>query len=250
MEDITVFEYLGHKYAIARITNDFGWMTDYDRSFYRHDSEGKHTRTPAEFNLEDFHWTGGVLYSQAVYQARKQIDTELALEEAMQSIYDDKDDGQYAILYEGFHSGHKYMVVEDQLNDTIGYATDLDQDLRGLAPDFSRFHFGFDIDDQAIRAARTEIDHWLSPVTDNKPKEEVTMGATEEKEVIEAKRVMSWAIIKLTQSIEHLRDLCKRKEWDDEITYDMEEAKTKLGECLADLTVWDEESFEKGSKND
>ena len=293
-------------------------MTDYDSAFYTHDYDGKHVRTQSEFRLEDFHWTGDVLYSQAVdlakryiqlewlkkdsmrgfsfteykYRgrvyilasngkeygfatdfapgfatekeaevtwgfsafadaneaAKKQIDAELAMDEAMQSIHDDRDDGQYAILYEGFHAGHKYMVVDDQQNNTIGYATDFDQDLRGLAPNFSQFNFIDAVtEEQAIRAARTEIDHRLSPVTNIKPKEEVSMGAAEEKEVTEAKRVMSWAIIKLTQSIEHLRDLCKRKDWDDMITYDMEEAKTKLGGCLADLTVWDEESFEKGS---
>ena len=353
-----IFEYKGHKYAIAQITTDWGWLTDYDRKFYTdQDGSGKRVRSENEFRVENFNWTGITQFGVAVAEAKKFIDSKLqeepmfpaavyayrghkyaigffcneyvwltdyhsefwwayydrekrrmktteefslkdfehteaktreaALQAATelidsrileeeddsylaidQSIYDDKDDSQetehdykdlseeneaqYKILHEGWHVGHKYMVVEDTHNSSIGYATDFEcVDIRQAAPDFSKFNFTDAVtEEQAIRAARTEIDNWMNSATNSKLKEEVSMGVQEEKEVIEAKRVMSWVIIKLTKSIEDLRELCKHKDWDDEITYDMEEIKTKLGECLADLTVWDEESFEKGTTND
>lgn len=68
--------------------------------------------------------------------------------------------------------------------------------------------------------------------------------AQEEPQAVKMRRTLAWAINNLRMKVDPLKALCEKKAWDAEICYDIEECIAKLGECLAQLTIWDEEKYD------
>lgn len=68
--------------------------------------------------------------------------------------------------------------------------------------------------------------------------------AQEEPQAVEMCRTLAWAINNLRMKVDQLKDLCEKKDWNYDICYDIEEGMAKLGECLAQLTIWGEEKYE------
>ena len=145
------------------------------------------------------------------------------------------------------------MVVKDTYNRTILWATELtNPDILGKAPDFSRFHgvvTGKDSGavDVAIKQASVCIDDYFRSTFDSVDKSasnKNALHAQEEPQAVEMRRTLAWAINNLRMKVYQLKAFCEKKDWNNDICYDIEDGISKLGECLAQLTIWDEEKYE------